>query len=60
MHLRSEVEQDVAHWILFVGFSLSVGLSFFALNEITALNFTSVSFDESGTVPLRATPPAQR
>jgi hypothetical protein len=45
MTLRSNVEDDVAHWILLVAFSLSIGFSLFAFSKLTSLEIVSADQD---------------
>jgi hypothetical protein len=47
MNLNSQVEQNVAHWILFLAFCLSLAASFYSLIEIQNLEEIS-AYTQSG------------
>lgn len=51
MNLSSQVEQNVAHWILFVGFSVSLAVSFYVFFQVSDLNFVSASYSEEWALP---------
>lgn len=45
MTFRSQVEDNVAHWILLLAFTISIGFSLFAFSKIASLEIVSADYE---------------